>query len=173
MSTDTASPRKSSNVGLIVSLCINLILVGVIAMGFFRAFHPGLMFGGQGFGRGMGQGQGALAPYALMRLVPAESDKIQSIVAAHRDRILQFRSEAMAARQETRRAFADANFSRQAFDRSLERVRNADMALEEEEMKVMSESVAALTPDERRAVVDRVRAHRGFEMRRRGAGQGF
>jgi uncharacterized membrane protein len=159
------SPPGKSNVALIVSLCLNLVLVGVIVMGGFRAFHHGSMFwGGHGFGRG------GSAPHALMHLAPAETDKIKAVVAAHNNRIDQLRNEAREARHDVLRVFAAADFSRQAFDQSLERVRGADAALEAEELKIVSESVATLTPDERRDAAERARAHRGFGMHRRGGG---
>jgi uncharacterized membrane protein len=161
------SPQRSSNVALIVSLCINLILVGLIAMGAFRVFHHGPMFGG-------GHGRGGSAPHALMHLVPAETDKIKNVIAAHRDRIQQLRNEAMAARQDVRGVFAAPDFNQKAFDQSLERMRGADAALEAEEMKVVSEGVATLTPDERRAAAEWVKAHKDFGMHRRGGGhRGF
>jgi uncharacterized membrane protein len=162
------SPQRNSNVALIVSLCLNLLLAGVIAIGGFRAFHHGSMFGG-----GHGHGRGGSGIHALMHLVPAETDKIKNVVAAHNDRVLKLRSEAMEARRAALRAFAAPDFNRQAFDRSLERVRGADAALEAEELKVVSESAATLTPDERRAAAERARAHKGFGMHRGGGGRGF
>lgn len=161
------SPQRSSNVALIVSLCVNLILAGVIAMGGFRAFHHGGMFGG-----GHDHGRGGSGAHAFMHLVPAETDKIKNVIAAHRDRIRQLRDEAMAARQDVRSAFAAPDFNQKTFDQALERMRSADVALETEEMKVVSESAAALTPDERRAAAERARDHRGFGMHR-GGGGGF
>jgi len=71
-----------------------------------------------------------------------------------------------------RSVFAAPDFSRKAFDQSLERMRSADAALETEEMKVVSESVATLTPDERHAAAEWAKAHRGFGMRH-GGGRGF
>jgi Spy/CpxP family protein refolding chaperone len=78
----------------------------------------------------------------------------------------------MAARQDVRSAFAAPDFNQKTFDQALERMRSADVALETEEMKVVSESAAALTPDERRAAAERARDHRGFGMHR-GGGGGF
>jgi uncharacterized membrane protein len=160
------SPQRKSNLALIVSLCINLILVGLIAMGAFRVFHHGLMFGG-------GHGRDGSVPHALAHLIPAETDKIKNVIAAHRDRIQQLRNEAMAARQDVRSAFAAPDFNRKTFDQSLERMRVADTALETEEMKIVSESVATLTPDERRAAAEWAKAHRGFGMRHGGGHRGF
>lgn len=148
MSNDMGAPRRKSNVALIVSLCINLVLAGVIAMGLLRAFGPML-----------GNGPRPLVPFGIMRLVPADGDKIKAVVAAHRDRILQLRKDAMEARREMWRAFAAADFTQQAFDRSLARVRDADAAMEAEQLKVVSESVAALTPDDRRNAAERGREH--------------
>jgi uncharacterized membrane protein len=167
------SPQGKSNVALIVSLCLNLILAGVIAMGGYRAFHHGQMFGGgPDFGRG--HGQGSMSSRALMHLLPAETDKIRAIADAHNDRVLQLRSEARQARRDVLGAFAALDFNQQAFDRSLERVRGADAALEAEELKVVSESVATLTPDERRDAAERAREHRGFGMHHGdGRGRGF
>ncbi|MDE2630706.1 MAG: periplasmic heavy metal sensor [Alphaproteobacteria bacterium] len=148
MNNDTGSPRRKSNVALIVSLCINLILMGVIAVGLLRAFGP--MFA---------NGQRPLVPFGIMRLVPADGDKIKTIIAAHQDRILELRRGAMAARRDMWHAFAAPDFSQPAFDRALQRVRDADAAMEAEELKVVSESVAALTPDDRRNAVERGRQH--------------
>ena len=157
------SPQGKSNVALIVSLCINLLLAGVIAMGGLRAFHHGWMFGG-----GHGFGRDGSVPHALAHLIPAETDKIKNVIAAHQDSIILLRGEAKAARQDVRSAFAAPDFNRKAFDQALERMRVADTALETEEMKVVSESVATLTPDERHAAAEWAREHRGFGMRHDG-----
>ena len=168
------SPQGKSNVALIISLCLNLILAGVIAMGGYRAFHDGSMFGGRfGIERGFGHGRGQMGSHALMHLLPAETGKIKAIADAHKDRIFQLRSEARQARLDVLRVFAAPDFTRQAFDHALERVRSADAALEAEEVKVVSESVGALTPDERRTAIERAREHRGFGMRGEGRGRGF
>ena len=160
------SPQRKSNLALIVSLCVNLILVGVIAMGAFRVFHHGPMFGGE-------HGRDGSVPRALAHLIPAETDKIKNVIAAHRDSITLLRGEAKAARQEVRSAFAAPDFNLKAFDQSLERMRVADTALETEEMKGVSESVATLTPDERHAAAEWAIAHRGFGMRHGDGHHGF
>ncbi len=162
-------PERKSNVALIVSLCLNLLLIGVIAMGTFRMFHPGMGFGmGQGFGRG----QGPHAPMVLMRLVPAESDKIKAILAYHRDRQMSLGRDAMDARHQVMRAFMDPEFDQQTFDRALEHMRAADAAFEAEQTKVVSESVATLTPEERQAAADSIRSHMPFGRHHRGQGRG-
>ena len=114
MSTPNVPPQRKSNIALIVSLCLNLLLVGVIAMGTFRMLHPGMMFG-MGFGRGLGPH----APYALMHLIPAESDKIKGVLAAHNDRVRSLGHDAMDARHQVMRTFVDPAFSQSAFDQAL------------------------------------------------------
>ena len=168
--TGPLAPERKSNVALIVSLCLNLLLIGVIAMGIFRVFHPGMMFGME---RGFGHGQGSHASLALMRLVPAESDKIKAILAAHRDRVTSLGRDAMDARHQVMRAFVDPAFSRPAFDQALDRMRAADAAFEEEQTKIASESVATLTPEERRAAADKISSHGLFGMHHMGHGRGF
>jgi len=152
MSTDMApdAPKRRSSFALIVSLCFNLIFLGVIVMGVVHAaMRPPQMMAGEGL----------FVPHALMHIVPGESDKIQRIVDAHRERIDALRDAAKDARRAARGAFAAATFNQQAFDQSLARVKDADAALEAELLKVMSESVAVLTPDERQSVAGKMREH--------------
>jgi len=170
MSNPNGPPERKSNVALIVSLCLNLLLIGVIAMGTFRMFHPDMMFGME---RGFGHGHGPHAPYALMHLVPAESDKIKGIVTAHGDRMTTLGHDAMDARHQVMRAFVDPAFSQPAFDQALDRMRAADAALEAEQLKIVSQSVAALTQDERRAAADKIKSHMSFGMHHMGQGRGF
>jgi len=168
--TGPLAPERKSNVALIVSLCLNLLLIGVIAMGIFRVFHPGMMFG---MGHGFGRGQGMHAPLVLMHLVPAESDKIKGILASHRDRMTFLGRDAMDARHQVMHTFVDPAFSKQAFDQALDRMRTADAAFEAEQTKIVSESVATLTPEERRAAADKIGSHRLFGMHHMGQGRGF
>jgi len=144
MSTDAPAPPKRSNVALVVSLCLNLILIGVIAMGLWRA-HVMMM--------PPPEGPGMLAPQMLMRLAPAEADKIRGILQAHRDRLMQLHQAAMDARRAAHSAFLSPDYNQKAFDDALERVHQADAALEAERLKVVSESIATLTPEERRTLV--------------------
>jgi Spy/CpxP family protein refolding chaperone len=144
MSSDAAPAAKRSNVALVVSLCLNLILIGVIAMGLWRA-HLMMMPPGA-------ERPGMLAPQILMRLAPAEADKIRAIMEAHRDRLIQLHQTAMEARRAAHNVFQSSDYNRQAFDNALERVHQADAALETERLKMLSEIIATLTPEERRTV---------------------
>ena len=144
--------KRSSNTALIISLCFNLIFIGVIAVGVVRAQLPRPMMAMQS--------QGPYAPRALMRFAPAEADKIQHILDLHREKVIVLRAEAFKARRELLDTFASGDFNTAAFSQALDRVRTADAALEAEEVNVLAESVATLTPAERRDIAERVRTHR-------------
>jgi uncharacterized membrane protein len=154
-----STPRSASNVALIVSLCLNLLLAGVIvtALVRFSVFHP--MFGsgtsgdfrsGSGMGHGMWQME-PLSPHAMMNAAPGKAAQIRSIIDAHRTKIHDLRMSSFDARNEALRLLAAPEFDRSAFDRSLSKLQGADAALEAEVLKTVSESAAALTPEERRA----------------------
>ncbi len=154
------APKRGPSVALIISLCLNLIFIGVIAAGVFRAamMHPPQTMAGQGL----------FAPRILMATVPSATDKIQNILDAHGSKMDELRFEAQSARRDARRTFMGHNFSQASFDQSLERVKSADAALEAEVLKVMSETVATLTPDERRAFAEKIKEHNRPWWRRLG-----
>jgi uncharacterized membrane protein len=156
------APKRGSNIALIVSLCLNLIFLGVIAAGVFRAamMHPPQTMAGQGL----------FAPRIVMEMVPSATDKIQIILDAHGNKMDELRFEAQSARRDARRTFIGHNFSQASFDQSLDRVKSADGALEAEVLKIMSETVAKLTPEERRAFVEKIKEHNHSWWRHLGMG---
>jgi uncharacterized membrane protein len=175
--SDATEPRtKATNVALIVSVCLNLILVGLIVMAVVRvaAFHPML---GALVTQRAGQGHGVpvqqvLAPRAMMHAAPAERAKIRAVIVAHRDRIAALRAQSLDARSEVLQEFSQPKFDKAAFDKALERMHASDAALESEVLKVMSESAATLTPEERQAVAQQNQNGRGPFWRRHGGDRG-
>jgi len=155
--TSGASSGKS-HVALIISLCINLILVGIIAMAVVRVhFFPPPPFGGMGMMGGHGHGmlrqmQESLTPWAFQHAAPAKSEKIEAIIDAHRPHLHELGASSIDARREAFKVFSAPNFDKNAFNQSLARVENADAALEKELLSVVSESAGTLSPEERRAV---------------------
>jgi uncharacterized membrane protein len=153
--------QGKSNVPLIISLSLNFLLAGLIAMALVRVFmfHP--MFGpgmGPGFGGGHGMGHGRmmvqqmLSPHEIMRLVPAERGKIRAIMEANASQIETLRSASLDARADVLRAFAAPQFNKNAFEQALARMQSADAALEIAALRVVSESAATLSPVERKLV---------------------
>lgn len=164
----TAAPTPSggtssgrSNIALIISLCINLILVGIVGMAVFRMhFFPPPPFGGPGMmqfhGRAHGmelwQFQRALTPQAFQRAAPAKSEKIEAIITSHRAHFRELGQSSIDARRQAFQVFSQPNFDKKAFDDALAHVQAADAALEKEIMSVVSESAVTLSPEERKAV---------------------
>jgi len=145
--TDAAVPARSGpSVLLIVSLCVNVALIALVAIAVLRAgprtFEP--------------RKEGALGAHALMRMVPAETAKIQAVIDSHHQRMRELREQAMQARAESFRALTASEFDAGAFAKSLAAVQNADAALEAESLKVTADSVAVLTPAEREHVAGKV-----------------
>ena len=167
----TATPSGKSHVALIISLCVNLLLVGLIVMSFVRMhfmgpppFGPDMMDGhGRGHGMMLWQTQQSLTPQAFLHAAPAKSEKIRSIVDAHHPRVRELAESSIAARRDALKVFSAQVFDKNVFDQSLTRVQAADAALEKEILSVVSESAGTLSPDERRAVASE-REHHGGGM---------
>jgi uncharacterized membrane protein len=151
MSDPAAAPKRQPSVLLIVSLCLNLALIGLIAITYMRTGMP--HFAGHE-GR---EGKVTLSAQALMRMVPSEEAKIKSILDAHRKQLRELRQHAIQARGEAFSLLEAHTFKADDFAKSLAAVQSADAALETETMKVTAESVAVLTPAEREAVAGEVR----------------
>ena len=148
MSEPNSASRRPS-ILLIVSLCLNIILIPVIAAVLVRAAHRD--------GGVVGAG-GVLAPRSVMAAVPAERDRIQAIIDAHTAKITTLRKASAQARREAFMTLAEPDFSQASFAKSLTAVADADAALERENIAMMAQSLAVLTPQEREALVTRTKA---------------
>lgn len=155
MSDPVSPPPRSSNVALIISLCVNLLLAGLIAIPLVRfAFH-GPFFGRPPMGDALGprvervQMHQMLSPRTLMHAAPDKADKIRSVLDSHRERIDALRDQSMAARRKVMDIFGAAAFNQAAFDKALADMQAADGAFEREILKVVSETAGTLSPEER------------------------
>ena len=151
-------PSRKTNVALIVSICINVLLVGVIAMALVRAsmihpMWPPFSNVKQIEKRGVIPVQMVLNPRLMMQAAPNERDKIRAVIESHRDKVRTLRVASMGARREVMRQFENPKFDKAAFEQSLARMHDADTALETEVLAVMADSAATLTPEERKAVL--------------------
>jgi uncharacterized membrane protein len=151
MSNPAAAPKHQPSVLLIVSLCLNLALIGLVAIAYMRtslrhfAPHEGH------------EGKVTLSAQSLMRMAPTEQTKIEGIIDAHRKQMHELRQQAMQARADAFHLLEAHDFRADDFAKSLAAVQGADAALESETMKVTAESVSALTPAERENVARQVR----------------
>lgn len=147
MSDPVLAPKRGPSVLLIVSLCLNVALAGLIAIALMRTGMSGFE---------PREAKGALGPQALMRMVPAEKEKIQAIVDANHDTMRELRKQAMQARAESFALLAASDFNAAEFAKALSAMQRADAALESETIKLTAESVAVLTPAERQTVAGKV-----------------
>ncbi len=145
-----AAPRRRGNILLIVSLCLNVAFVAMIAIGVITAANRNRQRPVPG---------GPLAPQALMTEVsdPQERARLQAVIDRHAGRLKELRIESAQARLAAFRTFAEPGFSSQEFAQSLERVRAADTVLQDEMAKMTAESVAVLSPADRKAIADKIR----------------
>jgi uncharacterized membrane protein len=148
MSDATPVPPRRPNILLIVSLCLNIVLVPVIAAVVIRAVHRDSVVGAGG----------VLAPRSVMSAVPGERVRIQAIIDGHAPKVLALRAAAAQARRHAFVTLAAPDFTQESFSRSLADVANADSALERENIAMMAQSLAVLTPQERQAMVTRTKA---------------
>jgi uncharacterized membrane protein len=145
--TSTVKPRRRVSILLIVSLCLNVVLVPVIAAIVVRAMHRQTEIGSGGI----------LAPRSVMAAVPGEQAHIQRIIDAHTPKIRALRQDSVRTRIAAFAALSAAEYSPEKFAGALNHVADADGALERESISMMAESLASLTPDERQAMVERVK----------------
>jgi uncharacterized membrane protein len=138
-----------------MSLCLNVGLIALILVG-IGSVGPGL------------GGQGVMAPGQIARALPdAGRQKVQGIMAEHRDALRERRRAARAARLEVFRVFTAPAYVAGDLAHALDQVRTADAALEEESVAQLRDVLNALTPDERKLIADRVRERRGRPWWRR------
>lgn len=138
-------PRRRSWL-LIVSLCLNIALIPVLAAVLIRAAHRDTVVGAGG----------ALAPLSVMAALPDERIHIRKIVDAHTPKILALRKAAQSARKQALAVLGAPDFTPAKLSAALEVVHVADAALEAENIAMMHESLSVLTPPERDAMVERV-----------------
>ena len=139
-------PRRRSWL-LIVSLCLNIALIPVIAAVVVRATHRDTEIGSGG----------VLAPRTLMGALPAEAGAIQKVINAHTPKIRALRQDSAHARRDAFNSLAAPDYTPAKLQAALDRIHAADQALENESLAMMGDSIAVLTPAERAAIVDKIK----------------
>jgi uncharacterized membrane protein len=167
--SEPSRPSGPSHLTLIISLCLNFLLAGVIVMAvvrftFFRPepFLPGAPPAPLAGSLERGQMHAMLSPRTLMYVAPEQRERIFALIQAHHPKIAALRSESMAARQEVMRLFSAPAFDQAAFDQALARTQHADAALETEILAIVSQTAGTLTPEERAAAAKAAGRGHGF-----------
>ncbi|MBV9904829.1 MAG: periplasmic heavy metal sensor [Alphaproteobacteria bacterium] len=145
--TPAAPPRRRRSWLLIVSLCLNIALIPVIGAVIVRAMHRDVQIGSGGI----------LAPRSLQTAIPSERAAIQKVIDAHTAKIRELRRAAVQTRIASFNVLAAPDYTPEKFVASLDAVRQADTALETESIAMMADSLKTLTPEERAAIVEKVR----------------
>jgi len=150
------APSRTRTTLMVMSLCLNVGLIALILVGIGRV------------GQGLIGGAGVMAPVQIARVLPdAGRQKVQGIMAEHRDALRERRRAARAARMEVFRVFTAPTYVAGDLARALDQVRAADASLEEESVAQQRDVINSLTPDERKLIADRVRERRGRPWWRR------
>ena len=153
--------RPRWNVALIVSICVNLLLAGVIATAVVRFGWPSPLFP-MGGPMGGGPMQGQLerqqvhqiqSPRLLMHIAPDKQDALRAVMKAHKDRLDPLKADALNARREVVRIYTAPSYDKPALEQAFARMQAADAAFEIELLKIAAETGAVLPPEERQKVI--------------------
>ncbi|HEY0301072.1 MAG TPA: periplasmic heavy metal sensor [Rhizomicrobium sp.] len=147
MSDTPPPPRRRRSWLLIVSLCLNIALVPVVAAVVLRALHRDTQVGSGGI----------LAPRSVMAAIPDARVSIRKVVDAHSAKILRLRQASARARREAFDVLAAPDYTPGKFAAALNAVTAADTALETETVAMMGDSIAVLVPAQRAAMVEKIR----------------
>jgi len=146
---ETARPSRGRTIALVLSLCLNVLLIAMIVVSLGRAVQGGFI----------AQPGGQLAPGQIARgLAPDDQAKVREIIAQHQPAMRQARQAARRARQAAFRVFAAPDYTPDGLAQALEDVRQADSKLEEEAIALLRDTVDTLTPDQRKTIIQRARS---------------
>lgn len=143
--SQTGSRRS---IWLIVSLCLNVVLIAMMAMGIARAWHRE---------HEKTLGRAFSAESILAHLPPDRAAKVQAVLDAHAPALKELNDGALQARLHARPIFMAPVFDANAYAQAQQGLRIADDALEAERLKQTADIAAVLTPTERADIVERAR----------------
>ncbi|HEX2593114.1 MAG TPA: periplasmic heavy metal sensor [Rhizomicrobium sp.] len=147
MSESGSRPRRA--IWLILSVCLNVVLIGMLVVGMMRAWHH------------KQEATGAFSTLSIIgHLPPDRAAAVQKIIDAHTPRMNQLKNEALQSRLAARKIFASPTIDQEAYRKAQEGMRAADDAIEVEKLSQMHDISTVLTAEERKAIVDRAN-HQG------------
>jgi uncharacterized membrane protein len=139
------SVSRGRRVLLIVSLCLNVALVVTIvvafAIGFRQGFHH-MPFSAREF---------------LAQASGDERASIQRVVDVHRDKMKVLRKASMDAHRRALELFEEATFNKNDMASALDRMHMADDAVRAEATRESIDSMALLSPEERKTIGEKMR----------------
>lgn len=144
--SEAGTPRRS--IGLILSICLNVVLIAMIVVGIARAWQREreTMLGH------------AFSAYSIVaHLPPDRAAAVQKVIDAHAHELGILADDAERSRLEARPIFTAAKFDAAAYAKAQKRMLEADRAFQAARMKQIAEIAALLTVEEREAIADRAR----------------
>ncbi len=140
--------RRKLAGGLIVSLLVNVLLVGILA---------GATIGQAGRSNAA-RPQGIVPPANVRALPSADKQIVRQAMAAHRDAIRDARRDHRAARQVAEADIAAPVFDRAKVEADFAALRAAGLRIQENIHAGLIDGLKTLSPDARAAIVHRNRA---------------
>ena len=142
-----SSARTGSSILLIVSVCLNVALIAMIAAAIassvFRHSHE----------------RWARGPLGINALVeaatPDERSRIEAIIKNHQSRLRELARDADSERAAAVRTFAQPTFDTAEYERTLDKIRLTNDLLQAEASRMMVEAASQLSPQERQELADR------------------
>jgi uncharacterized membrane protein len=150
---DATTPRPKRRFLLILSLCLNLFLLGVIAAGLFAAWQR------EALGVGGGLASSPFHPRNIAAMLPPDGkDKVQAIIRENRAKFMPLIRNVRRSRFEAFRVLQEEPPDRAKLSAAMDDVRRADAELAAEGQKVLIQIMEKLTPEERKIVIEKVRS---------------
>ena len=149
---DTLPPPRRRSWPLILSVCLNVALVVFIAVAAGRIAHAV-------------QG-GPLGPRALMAEFPEAHDALQKVADAHAGKTRALREASRHARRDAFVLLTAPDYTPAKMSSAMAAVAAADAALETEIVASAADGLSALSPDQRRTLVDRIKRRHRFWLNR-------
>ncbi len=141
------TPRRRRSWLLIVSLCLNLVLVAAITTVAWRVAHRDTRVGAGG----------PVAPRSLMARYPDAAPALQAIVDSHTAKIETLRAASVETRRAALAVLSSPDATPEKLAAALNAVVRADAAWEAEAIVMTAQGLAALTPAERQALAERLK----------------
>lgn len=142
---------RNLRLALIVSLALNVLIIGGVAGTLLASRHHGWK----------GHGDRAFGLLGFARTLPPErAEKIRQRMASGKANLSALRKAERQAREEARGVLAEEPFDAEKFKAALSRAAEAEAKEKSARMSLLAETAAELTPEERRQL------HNWFEKRR-------
>jgi uncharacterized membrane protein len=138
---ELTSPGKFKRWGLIASLALNLLLIGLIAGGIWRVRHHGQILGGD------------LGLMGFVRHLPADRQpEIREQLLSAGKNLMPLRKDVQEAWMMANSVLATEPFDKETLKAALAKSRETTARVEEAMASVFAETAAKLTPTERKAL---------------------